>query len=470
MSDESKIRVIIEGEQTVSPAASQAKNAIANLGQGTDKAAESTRLFAGQGRGLHSALHLIARESGPAAGAAVAAATALMTGGLLAAVFAVRELFQWMESLKKKAEEFRERQAAVWLAAQEGAQAARDAAQEFNDKLDDEAEKLDALKTRFENQKKLNETQIDAHKKLLEAIEKEQLEEAGGDKAKEAAIRKHFADLKQQYDFDAERQKIEVEQEQLGELQSDKFRADLRAKALEKDKENLVAQTPQLKAALDNITKEFGTPEKIKAAFDQATSLLQKGLATGGIKELPGGGLDISDASKFTQSEFVSLLSLGGAAGIRTAQQNWAKFQGAQGAVSANEAALKEIERGLGKAQAAGTSDAGQISTLTAGIAELVAELQIHRQLAERERELSILGEHGGAAGLVGAVAANERILEHGGKLSADQIATNRAFSELMEIIGSNAGQTLALVKAIADQQKTQAAVIAGLSNHAFSH
>jgi hypothetical protein len=425
MDQEFKIKIISEADNTGFKSAGEAS---ADLGKDTEKTSDEFKGFHTNARALHSALHLIANESGPAMGAAVSGAAALMTGGLFTAVFAVRELFNWIGALQKKAEDFRERQAAVWLAAETGARNAATAAQEYGDKLDDENEKTEKLKTQFDNQNKLLQTQIEAHKKILEAIEKEQLAAAGGDKAQEAAIKDRFDKLRGTLDLEGERQKIALELKQLGELQIDKTGADLGAKGFEKIKENLVAQASQLKAALDNITKEFGSPEKIKADADSA-----------------------------------NWMGWGGMAGYEAKKKAWADYQAAADAVATNEAALKATDRALGKAQATGSSDAGQISTLTASVQELTAELKIHTQTVAQERALTLLGEHGGAAALVGGVVANQEILKHGGKLSADQIATNQAFVELMQILGANNNQIIQLVQALVADQKNRDHEIAGL-------
>lgn len=458
MGDKSEIKVVISGDaSSLMDASGKGRDAIANLGQDTGKAAEKTDGLGVSARGLHSALRLIARESGPAMGSAVAGAAALMTGGLFTAVLAVRELFQWITALQKKAEEFREAQAALWLAAEQGARDAAAAAQEFNDKLNDENEKSETLKTAFENQKNLLDTQIEAHKKILEAIEKEALAEAKGDKAKEAAVKDRFEKLKADAGMEGDKQKIALEQKQLGELQIDKLGADLGARTFEKTKENLLAQGATLKAELANFTKEHGDPEKITAAATAA-----------GSKEDLQARLDSGHYNLGYENFFRK-----GLAAIATAE----KYQGISGAIATNDAALKEADRGLGKAQTTGTGDAGSIATLTATIAENTAELRIHRQTATHERALSILGEHGGAAGLVGAVAGNEQILQHGGKLSADQIATNSALVELLGILGATGKQTLEIIHAIGQDSKalhTEIAVLRsqflGQSNHTISH
>ena len=64
MSDESKIRVVIEGESSsLVDAGGKGKQAIAGLGQGTDKAAEKTRLFSGEGREMHRVISELNRIS-----------------------------------------------------------------------------------------------------------------------------------------------------------------------------------------------------------------------------------------------------------------------------------------------------------------------------------------------------------------------------------------------------------------------
>jgi len=404
MDEEFRIKIISDADNT---GFTSAADASADLGKETEKTSDKTEGFTVNARGLHGALHLIAHESGPAMGAAVAGAAALMTGGLYTAVFAVRELFNWIGALQKKAEDFRERQVAVWLAAEAGAQNAATAAQEYGNKLDDENEKAEKLTTQFDNQNKLLQTQIEAHKKILEATDKEQLGQAG---------------------LTGEKEKIALGQKQLGELALDKFGADVSAKGFEKIKENLVTQAAQLKAALDNITKEFGSPEKIKATADSA-----------------------------------NWLDWGGMAGYEAKKKHWTDYQAIAAAVAANDSSLKGTDSALGKAQATGSSDAGQISTLTDSIAEMTAELKIHTQTVAQLRALTLLGAHGGAEGLVGEVVANQEILKHGGKLSAEQTATNQAFVELMHILGANNNQIIQLVQALVEDQKNQVREIAGL-------
>lgn len=460
-STDKKLQLVIEiltrevGEKRAKEILEEASTGTAELGQETEKTTEQFKSFGGEARGIHSALFLIAREAGPAMGAALAGAMALATGGILSAVFAVRELFNWIGELQKKAEEFRERQASLWLAAQQGAEDAAGAAQGFADKLEDVNTKSDRLKTTFENQNKLLNAQIDAHKKLLDAIEKEALAAVAGDKEKEAAVRKRFDSMKGEYDLKAERQKIDLEQQQLAQLQLAKVVDSAAAKGLEKIKENLTAQKPQLQAAVDDLTKQFGSPEKMKATFDQATALLQKGLASGAMKELPGGGLEISDRSKFPEKDAMELFRFGGVGGIRTAQENWARFQAAQGEVTANANALKEIDRGLGTVEGARETDTDQMSTLTASINELIAELKIHTELAARTQ----------AIGMIGDVVGVDTDLAAGKPLQQTQVDTVVALKILLDQAHENSKAILQLILDGAKKHETLAQIVAQVSS-----
>ena len=199
--------------------AKEGTEAVSDLGVETERAAEKTSGFKMEARGLHSALFLIAREAGPAVGAAVAGAAALMTSGMLAAVLAVHELFNWIGQLRQRAEELRDQQAAMWIAVQKGAQDAADSASDFETKLSDARVKSDDLNASFSATTKVLDAQIEDHKKILKSLEAEQLAAAKGDAAQEAAVRQRFADFNQNYDLQAEQTKIEAERGHKQDLQ-----------------------------------------------------------------------------------------------------------------------------------------------------------------------------------------------------------------------------------------------------------
>jgi DNA repair exonuclease SbcCD ATPase subunit len=78
------------------------------LSKKQEEGAEHANILHKNHRLVHDILHLIAHESGPAAGAAFAAIGAAAGGGLMLAVFAVKELLNWFHELHEKAKEFRE--------------------------------------------------------------------------------------------------------------------------------------------------------------------------------------------------------------------------------------------------------------------------------------------------------------------------------------------------------------------------
>lgn len=194
--------------------------AVGDLGAEAERAGEKTAGLKMEARGLHSALFLIASEAGPAAGAAIAGAASLMTGSLLVAVLAVHELFNWIHQLRQESDNFYDEQAALWVAVQNGARDAADSAQAFADKLSDSHDKSDELNVSFSASSRILEAQIEDHKRILKAIEAEQLAAAKGDLAKEAEVRQRFADFNQNFDLQAEQAKIESERGQRESLRA----------------------------------------------------------------------------------------------------------------------------------------------------------------------------------------------------------------------------------------------------------
>src|ERR1035437_3950682 len=86
----------------------QTTAATKTLSTAQEAGAEHVNILHKNHRALHQILHLIARESGPAAGAVLAGAGAAAGGGIVIAVLAVKELYEWLKSLHEKAKEFHE--------------------------------------------------------------------------------------------------------------------------------------------------------------------------------------------------------------------------------------------------------------------------------------------------------------------------------------------------------------------------
>ncbi len=365
--------------------AKAAKQLLDDYAPATDKAAEATNKLTIEHRSLHGILHLIAREAGPAAGSAVAAATALMTGGMFAAIIAVRELFNWFEALQKKAEEFREQQAAMWVAVQQGADDATQSARSYAEKIAEAETQGDGLKRKYEDQNKLLQDQIKAHKDLLEAIEKEALAAAGGDKDKEKAIREHFARLKLAGSISGEQALLTSEGEEVAALTREKAGAERAGGQAQLTLSQLIAQRDPLAQALKAITDKFGGEDKLKAAADRARQLKEDAASYGDSPSFvqgPNGGMVVTPAGAARFS----------ARNADTDIKRFSDFQAASAAVGTNKTAIEQLEAFTGKATSVVGADTSSIADLHAAIKENTVALQ------ELNRE-SLLGTKADTAG-----------------------------------------------------------------------
>lgn len=104
MSAEGEVKVVITGEQTVTPAAEASTAAIKDLGVKTETGAAAAEGFNLKHREMREILHLIGREAGPEAAAAMSGLALAATGGIFAGVFAVEQLFDWLGQLQKEAD------------------------------------------------------------------------------------------------------------------------------------------------------------------------------------------------------------------------------------------------------------------------------------------------------------------------------------------------------------------------------
>src|SRR4051794_6592263 len=118
MNSDSQLDIIIrllaetQGADKVQAALDRTKDATGdltktteNLGKTTQEGTKHAEKFELSHRAIHQILHLIARESGPAMGGAVAGAAALGTGNVLLMIMAVKELFEWIKKSQEAAAE-----------------------------------------------------------------------------------------------------------------------------------------------------------------------------------------------------------------------------------------------------------------------------------------------------------------------------------------------------------------------------
>jgi len=167
----------------------EAKKLQGSLGKLSDttkegaKAAEKSEI---SHRALHQILHLIGAEAGPAAGAALSGVAAAATGGMLFAVMAIRELFEWLHGAAEKAKQFKET-----MEAQIDISGLVGGVKDVKDAVDDTGKAVDKFFEDLEHKaadkngfKKIADDQIAHLQRVAEAEKKLAAEEADREKAR----------------------------------------------------------------------------------------------------------------------------------------------------------------------------------------------------------------------------------------------------------------------------------------------
>jgi len=378
--EDNKLSILIE-ILTKEVGSQRAKEILDEAKAATDKNTEATDKLGLSHRSLHGILHLIGSQAGPAAGAAVAGATALMTGGMFAAIYAVKELFEWFQRMREKAEEFREQQANLWLAAQQGAQDATKDAHDFAEKMNEAGTKSDSLSKTYAHQITLLNDQIRAHKELLEALEKEALAAAKGDKDAEEAVRKKFARLKAQYNLQATAMLIGKEQGQIAGLETDAGYQAETATGFESQRQGVLKTLPALQAAV----KAFGDPAKLKAAADEAWRLEKEADKFGNAPDTQIVMTAVGPQTVPSAASYARAAARAAAGDIN----NFGAYLAAADQLSFAQSQLDTFTRGRDKAVAAFGADESKIGALKDSIDELnitMRELQKERLLGVSDR------------------------------------------------------------------------------------
>jgi len=105
MPEDSKVRVVIEGDSSsLAGEAGRGKQSVADLGAGTEKAAEQTKLFSGEGREMHRVISELNRVS-PLLGEALRVAMHPVGGTIAAAIALFVGLKSEIDSTNKKLDE-----------------------------------------------------------------------------------------------------------------------------------------------------------------------------------------------------------------------------------------------------------------------------------------------------------------------------------------------------------------------------
>ena len=450
MPDDPKLKVVIEGDaSSVVGASKEASTAIkevadetGNTGAKVEHATEQYEKLGGKTRELHEVLMLISRTSGPGAGAAVGTAALAMTGGITAAVLAIRELYEWFDRLQKKAEEVREAQASIWMATQKGIADAAAAADDFNAKLDAAKSKQDDLEKSFEQQKSVLDAMIDQHKKILEAMEQEELAAAQGDKAKEDAIKQRYDDIKKQYDLQAEQEKIDQQRKELAAITARQQAEAGSAEDLKRRQEDLLKQSEVLKNTPDLIASGMG----FSSAADAEKALR-------GQSRFAGSGADLAALIASTQQQ-INQASISGQ--DEKAQQlmmtlgplnQLLPLLQAKDAITANSEALKNVGDQMNTAASKRDADAAKMEELTNSIDTLTKELVIHTQTVQAQTALEALGKLGGAPGVASTTETYAAVVAQGGQFTATQLEANKELAALLKNMNGSLAVFLEIVR-----------------------
>ncbi len=304
MPEDPRLKVVIEGDASGMVGASKdAKQAIDSVGDATASsvpktaaATEATSKLTVGHRELREIIMLIAREGGPEMGAAVSAAALAGTGGMFAAVIAARELFAWLEKIQKKAEAVRQAASEMWIDVQKGAADAWTAVDGFAESIDKAQNALasEAFKRGWADQKKNLDDVIEQHKKILQAIEDEQLAKARGDKTKEAAIRAWFAGATAADEKEKDQRTIELLQGQLDAEGKKAAATQAQIDALTPEQAKLLREKPRIEGAPGAVGDIKALRSAAEKQLDGMTRLFSRGEArlnheTGRWELIPGG-------------------------------------------------------------------------------------------------------------------------------------------------------------------------------------
>ncbi len=198
--------------------------------------------------------------------------------GPAAAIFLLVGAFELVRkniaAANEKAKEFIATNVEMWAAARDAANDAAKAAHDFGEAMKPVSDASGDLKTSLAGSQKVLEAMIDLQKKYLDAVEKIQLAEAGGDKAKEEIVKTRFEALKRENDLVAESLKLE-------QLRMDVFkRANKLGPQLDfkaTQAERALEFEQRSRAASDASGRNVGKDEKaLKAALDSSEAELER--------------------------------------------------------------------------------------------------------------------------------------------------------------------------------------------------
>lgn len=430
-----------QGADAVQAALNKTKEVTADASKSTEDLNEKTKEGTKEGekfelshRAIHKILHLIAHESGPAMGTAITGAAAAGTGSIMLLIMAVKELFELFEHLKQKQEEMAAAKAEGWINQQQAIENAATSAENFAKGLEHAKTATGELERQFAQEDAVLAAQIDSHKKLIAAIEGEQLAAANGDKAKEQEIKDRFEDLRREYDATSELLKLESERAQLAKLQ--KAQAPLSATADVAEKSKEAAEHNQGAAELKSRV-ENQDEKKLRAAYDEAVERIERSASGPTVEAARAEAEAMKDEDKDVQA--------------------FLAYENDKKALEAHKKRVDALTEAADKAVKARDENTQAIEKQSSKVETDEAVSKVHQKTFRDERAIQDVSRLGGEQeipGLVEAVAGNMEALQHGQKLSAQQIQTNRVLVQLMTDLGYGAKVTFDTINSLAQNQR----------------
>lgn len=348
-------------------------------------------------------------------------------GGTAAAIFALVGIFELVrkhiEAVKKAGAEVIELK---WETIHQSLDEARQSADDFEDALMKAWKPADAIKTAFEAAKALLEAQIDDHKKLLDAFEKEELAAAKGDKDKEESIRARYEGIKREYDLQAEAAKIDQLTLDIATRTTEQFKLRhvfyqaLKAVSSAEQDPALIAAQQALKGKDRTALIEANGGEKYGADVDARLAALGKDTS-------------LSFDQAFRQRQKLE------------AEKALKEFDENTQVVADHTETIRRLKRKVDEADEAAVANTTTIKEETAQRNSAIPVFREHQRAAQDQAAISKVTAAGGVdAALAGGVGAIDALI-HGQKLDQKGQQAYQAFRAVFDSVHANLDRVIAL-------------------------
>ncbi len=397
----------------------------------TEGATKEVHKHAGAARMLHQAFHGL-NQILPGLGNVVSRlfhGFKIPVAAIVAMVVAAGVLHKVIEKIKEHMKEIREH----WVEVHNAVLEATAAGEEYAHGIEQAKKAIDETAKVYEHDKALLDAMVADHKAMLDLQEKLALAAANGDKEKEAAVKKRFADLKKEYDITAETLELELKK---GELQ--------------KRKKELMVAEDQSKVAEDKY--EYAKSHPVNKLGD--LKKLQEEAAKLHIDQLPAMKERYEETKRlYEQSHDVGLGRTMADLGGRIADAEKAKKQ--LEAVEAYTESLKVLKRTADETASKYKGLIGETDKLNEAVKTGVEVLKKHATTAFKT-------EHGEQAGgeLSHAVEIATRKLPFGQHLSKEDDAYMRTIASMLTGTNQNSAQAKKLLETIAKHPENMSKIL----------